>query len=572
MTISISFAADTTMVYANQLNQYYMFGGWNHLSLNTGRLYIQNRINNSSSVYSETARLKTQTDVNTDILYRISPSVRSGITGRFFLFKDGQTHHAYDYDQMRIGLKGDYHRHNYIVVLEGGYAGETRLDINDMGWYGGLGLKRDTKGLLFYPELNWDYSRMGQRRNYTFENRVSFHIKTPDTFRNVFSAGLTAYNREYYVTREADTEERMSLTTYLENELYYPVSKHVALEHKLSFSSSSEGLDFSYYDAKETRNRQFLTLQNDMRLRGRFGPLKGYVGFSNDYKQSRTTATHSSISLPADYIFDKKNFLTRVSVRLSERDSLSVNYLGSLLYYDTPDTNNYDDRDELTYSLSPAWHRRMGDYTSLTISANMFLHHYVYLYHQRSAQNHWNRVFSIRSEISTRIPGRIYWTAQQEIYANYFVYDYEELPFVHVQSMVFRGLKLQQNIDYFFSDTWFLRAYMFVRFEDNGLLDWDAFIQKITDSKYTIKAEIRPGFKMKRFQVSLGPSYSHRRDFRYPDIQTREPSYLSLRFGGVLSLQIANMLTLDYRLEEISQTGTSQRYNQSGSLRFTWIL
>jgi hypothetical protein len=562
---------DTTMVYANQLNHYYQFGGWNRFSVKFGKFYLYNKISNTSSVYSETSRLKNQTDISGDLLYALSPRVRLGLTGKYFLFQDGQTYHAYDYNQGRLGLKGDYNNNNYKVVLEGGYSGETRLGIRDMGMYGGLELDRSQRGLIFYPDLIWDYSQMGERRNYTFNNKVTFRVKQSSRLKNVFSAGFKAYNREYYVTRESDTEDRLNTAAYLENDLFYPISDNIAIDYNAGFTSSSDGLSFSYYDSKETRNRQFLTLQNDIKLRAKWGAFKGYIGFANDYKQSRTTATNENISLPSDYIFNKNNVLARASWQISDRDSIYVNYIGSLLYYDTPDSNNYDDRDELIYSLSPMWFHRIDNYTTMSVGGNMFLHHYVYLFQQRSAQNHWNRVFSIRSEINTNIPQKLRWSSKQELYANYFVYDHEDSAFVHVQSMVFRGLKLQQNIQYFLTPSWYLRAYMFLRFEDNGLLDWDDFIQEITDSKYTIKCELTPGFKRKKWNLALGPVFSYRKDFRYTDMNTRAESYHSRRFGGLVSFQFSNIVTFSYRLEEISQTGLSTVYNQSGNLRFNMI-
>ena len=48
---------------------------------------------------------------------------------------------------------------------------------------------------------------------------------------------------------------------------------------------------------------------------------------------------------------------------------------------------------------------------------------------------------------------------------------------------------------------------MFLRFEDNGLLDWENFIQEITDSKYTIKCELTPGFKRKKWNIAAGIYY-----------------------------------------------------------------
>lgn len=569
-TVSIH-AADTTMVYANQLNHYYQFGVQNRFTKDFEKFFVYNKISNASSIYREGAKLKTQSDFSTDILYKVKPDFKLGFTGQIFLFRDGQTFHAYDYDQGRAGLKTAYKRNSYQLVLQSGYAGETRLGINDMGAYAGLSLNRSKKELLVYPNLNWDYSQMGDRRNYTFDNYVSFNLSKESPIKNLFSAGIQAYNREYYVSREADTEERLNITAYLNNRLYYPLAKNLAFDYKVNFNSSNDGLSFSYYDQKETRTRQLLGLQNDVRLKGQFGQIRTTLAWINDYKQSRTIATNDNISLPSDYLFNKNKILAQMLWQFSDRDSLRVNYLGSLLYYDTPDTNNYDDRDELSYSILPMWVHRIDEHTTMSLSANIFLHHYVYLFHQRSAQNHWNRVFSIRSDIKTIIPGKLTWNSKQELYANYFVYDHEDSAFAHVQSMVFRGLKLQQNIKYSFSVNWFFKAYMFLRVEDNGLLDWDDFIQEITDSKYTVKFEVMPGYQKKRSHIMLGPIFSYRRDFRYNNITTREESYHSLRLGGMVSLQLSNYFTLNYRFEQIDQSTMARVYNQSGSLRFNYL-
>lgn len=561
-------AADTTMIHASQLNEYFIFGGWNHFTAQYNKFHVNSMLRNSSSVYSETSRLKTQTDFSADVLYGLKPQWRAGISGKYFIFRDAQTYHAYDYDQGRIGLKSDYRPGNYSITMESGYARETRLGICDRGWYGGLELSRREGGLQFYPELNWNYSSMGQRQNYTFDNAVHYRTQISSVFRNKLSSGFRAYRREYYINTEAETEERLNMNAYVENELFYRIHKNLSLDYNMEFSASSDGLQFLFSGDKVSRTREVLNFQNDIRLRGKLGPLNGYLGFSNDYKQSRTRSENSALSLPADYIFDKKNIMMRASWHIGPGDSLSVNYLGSLLYYDTPDTNNYDDRDELTYSITPAWHHRLDEYSALTVSANLFLHHYVYLFHQRSAQNHWNRVFSLKSELTTNIPERIRWNARQEIYANYFVYDHEDSAFVHVQSMVFRGISLQQDVRWFCGPRFFIQLYALLRIEDNGQLDWDAFVQELTDSKYTVKLDLLPGYRIRKSQFAAGPVFSYRKDFRYVSLNERMESYRSRRIGGSVSLKIAGHFVMNYRLEHIRQNTGNDFYNQSGSLRF----
>ena len=165
-------AADTTMVYAEQLNHYYQFGAQNRFSQEFGKIFVYNYISNASSIYSETSKLKSQGEINGDVLFAFTEKFRFGATGRYFSFSDGQTSHAYDYDQARIGLKADIKSKNYKLVLQSGYAGETRLGIRDMGTYAGLTLNRSETNPTIDPYLNWDYSQMGDRKNYTFNNKI----------------------------------------------------------------------------------------------------------------------------------------------------------------------------------------------------------------------------------------------------------------------------------------------------------------------------------------------------------------------------------------------------------------
>ena len=86
-----------------------------------------------------------------------------------------------------------------------------------------------------------------------------------------------------------------------------------------------------------------------------------------------------------------------------------------------------------------------------------------------------------------------------------------------------------------------------------------------------IKIELTPGYKVKKFNVTIGPVFSFRKDHRYTDPITRSESYRSRRLGGLVSLRLSNILTLSYRLEQIDQTGIARVYNQSGSLRFNMM-
>lgn len=564
-------AADTTYVFAKQLNHFYSFGGHNYLRMESGPFTLRSKIDNSSSIYSETSRLKSLSTFDMEALYKLGDKFSAGLSGNIYTLRDGQTYHAYDYDRTQAGILGKFVHNNVLVSLENGYSSENRLGIYDPGFYTEFSFDRLGKDQLLDPFLDWEYSRHKGRANYTFNNKISSHFISDKGMENHLSTGFKVYYRNYYINREGDTEQRLNTNTYFHNRLVYPLKNGFALKYKLQFDLNQDGLDFNYNNDLASRVRERLLLKNDIRLHGRCGQVYGYAGFTNQYEQSDTRSDNPDIILPADYYFDKKNVISRISWHLSDKDSLSVDYLGSLLYYDTPDTNNYDDRDELTYSITPRWDHRINSHTRASVSFNTFLHHYAYLFHQKSAQNHWNRIFTLKSALYLNLPGQLNWRSEQHIFSNYFVYDYEDSSFVHVQSMVFRGFKIQENITYYINSSVFLKCYAYFRWEDNGILDWTNWIQELTDSKYILKLELMPGYQIKRFKIAAGPVISRRKDYRYDMMIYDDENYHSYRLGGAVQASLGNSFYLSYRLERIDQTGRAIVYNQSGNLRWTFV-
>jgi hypothetical protein len=112
---------------------------------------------------------------------------------------------------------------------------------------------------------------------------------------------------------------------------------------------------------------------------------------------------------------------------------LSLRGLASILRYNTPSPVNYDDRDELTNTLSLSIEHPFSSSLTVGLGTEADLIHIVYIMSQRSANNNRNIIY--------RFYPTIYYDGQAvtsynrfEVLANYTVYDFEAFSQVHSYS------------------------------------------------------------------------------------------------------------------------------------------
>ncbi len=163
-------------------------------------------------------------------------------------------------------------------------------------------------------------------------------------------------------------------------------------------------------------------------------------------------------------------------------DTVFTNFSLSIYQYDTPSSDNYDDRDEQSINANIGYKHRFTNNFSAGIAAELQMLHLVFLKSERSALNNWNRVIRLAPEIE--------WTnkifsihPKFEILANYTVYDFEDAS-GSVKSYSYRqiGYKdticiyLQQNMSFQFKTSF--------RYFERGILYWDSFSESPQNSNF----------------------------------------------------------------------------------------
>ena len=165
-------------------------------------------------------------------------------------------------------------------------------------------------------------------------------------------------------------------------------------------------------------------------------------------------------------------------VHLTSKDSLSTYMSASKFQYDTPDTNNFDDRDELRINSNITYFHKFRDDFLFEMQLGVNLYHMVYIFGERSADNNWNRIFRLRPSLYYQPSSSFKLKQTFEVLANYVDYDFEE-PAVTIKSFVFRKFAMEDSVAIKLMPRTRLLSDFRLQLEENGQLSWEQWAEKI---------------------------------------------------------------------------------------------
>jgi hypothetical protein len=174
---------------------------------------------------------------------------------------------------------------------------------------------------------------------------------------------------------------------------------------------------------------------------------------------------------------------------LSRNDFFSLNGSMSILHYDTPDTLNTDDRDELFFIVSGKESHRFSEELEASLTLEATLTHLVYLYSDKSANNNWNRIFRLSPSLAFT-PYRNFTSVNTfEVLANYTVYDFETI-IPNVQSYSYRQFAFLDSTLYDMTNHFGLDLFFNLRLYERGELQWQQFSEQ--PQQYVEEATFSP--------------------------------------------------------------------------------
>ena len=147
-----------------------------------------------------------------------------------------------------------------------------------------------------------------------------------------------------------------------------------------------------------------------------------------------------------------------------------------ILHYDTPDSLNIEDRDELSTDISFKISHAFSSAIKITIASDLILYHLVYLNSERSANNNWNRLLRFWMQSSSN--GEDFRsTTKGEVLANFTVFDFESIS-PNVKSYIYREMNLSDSTSIKIKNNFWINIFANVRFYERGDLKWKEFKER----------------------------------------------------------------------------------------------
>ena len=196
----------------------------------------------------------------------------------------------------------------------------------------------------------------------------------------------------------------------------------------------------------------------------------------------------------------------------------------------------------------------------------MNFYHLTQVFGERSADNHWNRIFLLSSEMMIIFSSKIKTKQSFVVLANYFDYDYDD-EILPVRSLVLRNfihrqittIELKENLSFQLSSRFEL--------EEDGKLVWDKFLEQRVGERRITSVEANLSYRpMKKMLILGGITRSSRTEKRFLNFLSKGERVRNL-------VGIGPVFRISYKVEKnktFSIKGRIQRVkNISGDVYYT---
>lgn len=376
--------------------------------------------------------------------------------------------------------------------------------------------------------------------------------------RNELSIRMTNQRREFYTAADSGVQRMFDIRNNIfrreaqvldvSNVLHVAMADESRLTLKGGFSTRTIERGTHYKDFSGAANVALDTRVEELQLFGSLearyrlaGLIDGLVEIAYREREERHTVMGGEA--PLDVVQRQESAARRLgnvaretvlrtshAVQLSDRNQLNLVGSASILRYDTPDTLNTDDRDELLITIGVVETHTASSAFRVSVSADVALNHLVYLHRLQSANNYWNRIIRFSPKVEYTPTSWFKTVNRAEVLANYTVYDFEEQVAL-VRSFSFRQalwsdstvVRLSPRLEAQFVGS--LRVY------ERGILRWSDFKER--PQNYFVELSLWPQLDIKlRPWLVMGIGYRMFEQDRYRYVAGSRELERSLRTAG----------------------------------------
>ncbi|HNW59334.1 MAG TPA: hypothetical protein PKI62_06655 [bacterium] len=390
-----------------------------------------------------------------------------------------------------------FHDHGYF------FSGEEELSGLEWGGYA-----HHLQGMI-------EMDRYAVRKNH--ESSLAWAVARAFTPGSSDSLRLftTSRRRDNYTSLLGDVESLREANKGLENLLHYSLGAWTQLALRTSWQFRNvELLSFGTEAAARQRKRNDQLGDHALEVTVARRRLNGRLALNYNTQQQKydlvTGVVQSPFSPYTAFVTPDNNsnrlqLLGEFAAPVGRRDSLAVYASISRFQYDTPDTNNFDDRDELRIHSQVTFGRRFSPALRFELQLSASLYHMVYIYGERSADNNWNRIFRLRPVLSCTPSPRLHWHNGFEVLANYVDYDFDNVA-LQTKSFVFRKFAWDDSLEYALTRRSTLKFDYRLQLEENGQLFWSDWKERMLTTRRSHWLQLRLLFAAAP-ALQLGPGY-----------------------------------------------------------------
>lgn len=373
--------------------------------------------------------------------------------------------------------------------------------------------------------LTLEQDNFAKRKNKDFN--VNYYMTR--TFAPGVADSLSVFTanrrRDNYTSELSDIESLRENAKGFDNTLNYTINRwaRMRLKNSLMFRNV-EVASISDAKTKKRRKRNDQISDHAMILEMAGKRVKGHMMLAYFAQEQKYDIDLGDANLPfsrrtafvtPNNQSNRLYFNTDIRMRFNPADSLYGYLSVSRFQYDTPDTNNFDDRDELRITSRVIWSHYFSRFLKFELESSVNLYHMVYIFGERSADNNWNRIWRLRPSLDYMPSDKIRLYQSFEVLANFVSYDFENDK-SFTKSFVFRKFALDDSLRIKISKKKSFHMDYRLQTEENGQLFWDRWTERVLSTKVShwLQGQFIFGITNK-FQLAPGYTLYFRDEWRH---------------------------------------------------------
>lgn len=487
----------------------------------------------SNIIQSSTLSKRDDQDLRINSKYKISDFLSILNRSNFLLTSNSYSSALNNTSKLNsnFGINYAFDNVNNFSIYSG-LESNKQSNINSVAYI--LGLENTIKDIKIdefnlYSDLTFEQINLSLNR-YHSDYKTNIRIQQFENEKSylIFDLNYKGQKRDFITSNKLQLDSKVNYESRFEDKYGLELLLSVPLGEssivKLNASGVNSEISRKYNYANVSDNLTFLSkslnetifnVTSEYSIFEKKYTNQFFINYSSRIEENNISKEHdfSSFDISTYKISEALKNNSSQRIRLSDRIIYNLNskinvkleQIFGILNYDTPGSENYDDRDEFLSNTKFSINSKISNYTQLNIDLEYYLYHLVYLKAQKSFLNNWNRILKFSPNIIINFEN---FTANPrfEVLANYTIYDFENYAF-SAKSFSYRQISYMDSIKIKTTYSNYLQFEIKAKYFERSILFWNDFKEKPQNSNSEIFSRIMYYMTNDKFNIGFGLRY-----------------------------------------------------------------